>query len=323
MIRRRALVVLLRNEEHSNIQIQCITGLSENTIISYVQSFLEGGIEQLTTLNYRQPESQLRPFDDEIKKHFTENPVATIAQACEELEHLTGVRLKPTQVRDYLNQLGIKYRKVSSIPAKANPEAQQTFHDELLQPRLDEAKANKRAVFFVDAAHFVFGAFLGYLWSLVRVSVRTPSGRQRFNVLGALNAITKELHTITNFSYITSTQICELLHKLKNSTVLPITLVLDNARYQRCAMVMELAKILEIELLFLPPYSPNLNLIERLWKMVKNQCLYSRYYQNFTQFHEAISTFLDSMHTTHQKSLQSLLTLKFHLFTDAEIEKAA
>lgn len=323
LIRRRALVLLLRFENTPNNQITSITGLSENVIIDYVRRYQEGGIVRLTELRFRKPESQLKPFDDLIKGHFEKNPVATIAQACKEVEELTGLTLKNTQMRFYLKKLGIKWRKVNSVPAKVDIEAQQKFHDEMLQPRLNEAQEGKRSVFFVDAAHFVLGAFLGYLWSFPRIFVRTPSGRQRFNVLGALNAVTKQLETITNDAYITSIQVCELLEKLAANTTLPITLVLDNARYQRCRLVMDLAAKLGIELLFLPSYSPNLNLIERLWKLTKKECLYSKYYKNFNDFSGAISGFLTNMHLTHQKKLNSLLTLKFQLFTAEQIKQAA
>jgi transposase len=249
--------------------------------------------------------------------------VSTISQACKEVHRLTGVALKNTQKRTYLKKLDIKWRKVGSVPAKVDIEAQQQFHDEKLLPRLEEANEGKRAVYFVDAAHFVMGAFLGFLWCVSRVFVRTPSGRQRFNVLGALNAVTKKLETITNDSYITSIQVCELLKKLADNTTLPITLVLDNARYQRCRLVMEFAQELGVELLFLPPYSPNLNLIERLWKLTKKECLNSKYYTDFTAFSGAILTFLDTMGTTHKKQLDSLLTLKFQLFTEEQVQKAA
>ena len=92
------------------------------------------------------------------------------------------------------------------------------------------------------------GSFLGFLWCIARVFVRTPSGRQRFNVLGALDAVTKKLEMVTNDSYITSIQVCELLKQIAANATLPVTLVLDNARYQRCKMVMSLAKDLGIEL---------------------------------------------------------------------------
>jgi hypothetical protein len=142
---------------------------------------------------------------------------------------------------------------------------QAVFHDEKLTPALDAAAAGKGHVFFVDAAHFVFGTYLCCLWSFVPLFVRAASGRQRFNVLGAWNAITRELISVTNTTVVNTETMCELLQKIAaQGLVGPITLVLDNAKYQRNAIVQELADSLGITLLFLPSYSPNLNLIERL-----------------------------------------------------------
>ncbi len=157
--------------------------------------------------------------------------------------------------------------------------------------------------------------FLGFLWSLGRIFIQAPAGRQRFNVLGAINALTHELVMVTNDAYITAESVCTLLDKLSDLKLgTPITLFLDNARYQRCALVMEKAVRLEIELCFLPAYSPNLNLIERLWKFVKKQCLYSRYYPDFTAFKTAINQCLEETSTTHRAALDSLLALNFQLF---------
>jgi transposase len=183
---------------------------------------------------------------------------------------------------------------------------------------LEEAKAGKRTVFFVDAAHFVLAAYLGFLWCFARVVVRAPSGRQRFNVLGALDAITHQLITVTNDSYINSISVCSLLEKIAQIGLEgPVTLVMDNARYQRCRLVMETAKHLGIELLFLPPYSPNLNLIERLWKFVKKECLYTKYYENFDLFKRAIMECLSQTTGHHKTALDTLLTLTFQTFKPA------
>jgi transposase len=153
------------------------------------------------------------------------------------------------------------------------------------------------------------------LWCFERLFVKTGAGRQRFNVLGALNAVTHELIMVTNDNYINSKSVCELLRKLADlGRGLPITLVLDNARYQKCALVMDLARELDIELLYLTAYSPNLNLIERLWKFVKKQCLYSIYYADFTAFKNSITDCLDQCHTTHKQELSSLLTWRFQSF---------
>jgi transposase len=209
------------------------------------------------------------------------------------------------------------------IPAKADPLAQAEYLQTVLEPRLAQAQAGTRAVFFVDAAHFVLAPFLGFRWSVARIFIPAPSGRQRFNVLGALNAVTHELLTITNDTYITSHEVCQLLQQLAAlNLAIPISLVLDNARYQRCALVLETAAQLHIELCFLPPYSPNLNLIERLWKFLKKQCLYSTYYAEFAPFKAAICHCLSQTHTTHKTALDTLLTLRFQCFDKAQFVTA-
>jgi len=169
--------------------------------------------------------------------------------------------------------------------------------------------------FFVDAAHFVLAPFLGVLWSIKRLFIKAPTGRQRFNVLGALNALTHELITVTNDTYINAESVCELLLKLSTaSTGIPITVVLDNARYQYCEKVLKCAEELKIELLFLPPYSPNLNIIERLWKFTKRKCLYSRYYEKFPEFKAAIEECLNKTATDYKSELDSFLALNFQTF---------
>lgn len=131
--------------------------------------------------------------------------------------------------------------------------------------------------------------------------------------------MTHELVTVTNEAYINAESVCQLLQKLAALELsVPITLVLDNARYQKCALVRELAQSLDIELLYLTAYSPNLNLIERLWKFVKKQCLYSTYYADFSAFKAAITDCLDQCHTTYKSELDTLLTLRFQSFKEVK-----
>ena len=204
------------------------------------------------------------------------------------------------------------------IPSKADADEQEAFKKEKLEPRLEEAQSGQRAVFFMDAARFVL-FFLGFLWCFERLFVKAPAGRKRYNVLAALNAITHELIIVTNDTYINAQSVCTLLWQMASLNLgVPITLVLDNARYQKCKLVQELAQCLNIELLYLPSYSPNLNLIERLWKFVKKQCLYSKYYSDFKGFKEAISDCLSQTQTTHKRDLDTLLTLRFQTFEKAQ-----
>ena len=148
----------------------------------------------------------------------------------------------------------------------------------------------------------------------------TPSGRKRLNVLAALNCITHEIITIMNETYINSESFCELLTKIAALNLsTPITLVLDNAKYQKCKLVQDFADLKEIELLYLPSYSPNLNLIERYWKFVKKQCLYSKYYPKFADFKQAIVNCIDHSNSIYKKKLAALLTLKFQSFNKVHI----
>jgi len=188
---------------------------------------------------------------------------------------------------------------------------------------LAEARAGKRSVSFVDASHFVLASFLGWVWCVVRLHVRAASGRQRYNVLGALNAVTHALVTEINTTYITATSVCALLRTIAAlGGSVPVTLVLDNARYQRCALVTDTAKMLGIELLFLPSYSPNLNLIERLWKFVKKEALNSRHHQDFKKFQEAIDGCLADLPTKHREKLATLMTHKFQTWDDVSLLNA-
>jgi transposase len=136
--------------------------------------------------------------------------------------------------------------------------------------------------------------------------------------LGAFNPINHEVITVTNDTYVNKVVFCEFLEKIFQTygeTKQPITLVLDNARYQKCQAVTDKAKELGIELLYLPAYSPNLNLIERLWRFVKKEVLYSKYYENFASFKESIDNCLSGLATHFKDDMISLMTLKFQMFS--------
>ena len=208
-------------------------------------------------------------------------------------------------------------------PKKTLEEHAQTqaeFLGQKLEPALAEARVGRGHVFFVDAAHFVMGSFLCCVWCLVRLAIRAGSGRKRYSVLGAWNAVTHELVSITTDATVNAETMCALLHKIAALGLQgPITLVLDNARYQHCVLVMSLAKSLNIHLEFLPSYSPNLNLIERLWKFVKNQALYGRHYATFQEFKAAIDGCLDKIPTDHRSKLKTLMTHQFQTFGNVSL----
>jgi transposase len=322
-VRKKALVLLLHSGQVATQHISDLLDVAPNTTRSYLREYQAGGFQKITEIRFRQPQSQLKPFDEQIKQLIDEHSCSTVKQICAVVHENIGISLKESAMRAQIKRLGAKYRKVGGIPAKANIQAQEQFKKEKMEPRFEEAKAGKREVYFVDSAHFVLGAFLACIWCFVRRFVRTPSGRKRFNVLGAINAVTHQFFMITNDTYITSREVGELLKKLAAASTKPITIILDNARYQRCKYVMGIATELNIELLFLPPYSPNLNLIERLWKIVKKHCLNARYHADFSKFQFVITDFLENMSSRHNDELNRTLTLNFQTFSEEQILQAA
>lgn len=205
--------------------------------------------------------------------------------------------------------------KCGSLPAKADPEKQRAFYDEVMYPLMERAKKGEIALLFLDASHFVMGCdFLGGVYGRVRRFVMTFSGRRRYNVLGAMDFITKKILTVTNDSYITATEVCDILIKIsKEYRGKTVHLVLDNARYQKCKPVQELISKLNIHLEYIPPYSPNLNLIERVWKFVKSE-LRTKYYDDFSLFKEKIDCIIGSATQENYTKINSLIGEKVQLF---------
>ena len=314
-VQRKMEVLYLRSQGVSVAEVCRLCAIAPSTYGRYLRAYRSGGIAKLQADPGSRRPSELADYRVPIAEEFRQRPPASVAEAAQRIAQRTGLKRGPTQVRQFLKSVGMKPRKVGQIPAKADVAAQATFKTQDLEPRLAQAQAGQRRVFFMDAAHFVFAPFLGVVWCFTRLFVKAPSGRQRVNVLAALDALTHDVVTVTNLTSLTSGTVCELLRLLAGAYPdLPLTIVLDNARYQRCHLVQTLAQSLGIELLFLPPYSPNLNLIERFWKFVKKQCLYSKYYADYHAFEQAIRTCIAQAPTLHRAALASLLTLKFQTF---------
>ena len=318
-VRRKLEAVRLKAAHLPHQQICQLCGIGGNTLRSYLAESQTGGLAPLTALRFYRPVSRLEAHRGAVQAELALPPVATLKHARKRSFELTGIPRGLTQVRRWLERGRLKRRKVGRVPAKADPQKQAPFLAEKRTPRLQEAQAGQRLVFFVEAAPFVLQAFLGVLWCVKRVFIKAPSGRQRLNVLGALEAVSHRLIRVRNETYITAASVCELLGLIAAEAAgRPVTIFLDNARYQHCALVESCARQLNLQLEFLPSYSPNLNLIERLWKFVKKQCLYSEYDANFAAFKAAILQCLTQPHERHKANLDTLLTFNFQTFPEAQ-----
>jgi transposase len=326
-VQRKMEVLWLKSHGLNHDDIAAYADVSRRTVQRYLDEYIEGGLSRLRRCRWHQPRSALAEHQDSLEEYFLKHPVRSAKQAQAVIVRQTGIRRGLSQVRHFLkDRLGLRWRKTGAIPVppkktvEEHARDQATFLREELEPRLKQARRGRRQVYFVDAAHFVFAPFLGFLWCAARLFVRAASGRKRYNVLGALDAVTHRLIRVTNHAYINAESVCALLRAVAEAGVgLPITLVLDNARYQKCAVVQTLAKSLKIELLYLPGYSPNLNLIERLWRFLRKESLDSTYYEDFSQFTTAINRCLDDLPTVHKDEMETLLTHKFQTFGDVPL----
>ncbi len=318
-VRIKMEVLWLKSQGLSHSEIGRLTRLCQETIVDYLREYMSGGTERLKTVRFNRPKSELEAFKQEIVEEFKAIPPATIKEASHRIEKKTGLKRSETQVRNFLRKLGMKFRKAGSIPAKQDAKKQEEFKKEKLEPEIEKAKKGVSKLFFVDAAHFVLAPFLGFLWCFFRIFIKAPSGRSRFNVLGALNPITQDLITVTNNAYINAPCICQLFEEIRKvHSTESITLVMDNARYQKCKLVFDAAEKMNIQLMYLPSYSPNLNLIERLWKFVKRKCLYCKFYESFSSFSEAIKECLNKIKTEYREEIKSLITLNFQTFEKSD-----
>jgi transposase len=299
----------------SDTMIGKLAGVHRHSVRHWIGVYQNQGFESLLQFKYGNNKSDLESHYESILKTFTESPPMTSGDAKSRIEHITGIRRSPSQIRQFMKRHGLRYMKTGHIPAKADTQKQEQWVKSTLEPAIEEATKGECNLLFMDAAHFILEPFICALWCVTRLFIKASSGRNRINVLGAVNAVTKEVSTLCNTTYINAGTIVVFLKQLKEYYGdLPLKIVLDNARYQHCKLVEDAANALNITLLFLPSYSPNLNIIERLWKFTKKKILYAKYYDTPYKFHSAITEFFQTVNQKYKPDLKNLLSLKFQFF---------
>ena len=316
-IRKRMDAIYWTSQGLSRGEVSLQTGVHRNSVKNYIKLYNKGGLNALMTFGFKGFDSILMKHRVTLEEYFEKHPPRTAKEAAAKILELTGTDLGVDEVRRFMHKIGMKPLKTGHVPAKADPVKQQLFIEDKLNPLIDKANAGECHLFFSDAAHFVLHPFVAVLWCFTRVFIKAAAGRNRINVLGALNFATLKMETVINTTYVNAETIAELLQKLAaRFSDRPIYLVLDNARYQHCDFIKNLAKDLGIELLFLPPYSPNLNLIERVWRYIKKDVLGTRYFDCPKKFHEEIKKAVSEINNEQRRinDMKSLITPNFQTF---------
>jgi transposase len=302
----------------SNSHIAMILDAHRNSVNKWIDTCLEKGLSELTTTHYTPRRSEPDAYAETIKASLSWIFVQSTKELSHKIFELTSLSRGLTQVRKFVKKSGFKYLQTGHIPAKADNGKQMEWKETVLDNAVNEAEKGDSVLLFLDAAHFVLEPFICKIWSLTGKFVKASAGRNRLNVLGAVNAVTKQVTTLINDTFIDAGVVIAFLEQLRREYGdKTIQIILDNARYQHCKAVEEMAKNLNIRLLFLPPYSSNLNIIERLWKFTKKKILYGKYYDTPQKFHNTVRDFFDSINTDSQPDLIKLLTLRFQFFDNS------
>lgn len=312
--RKKLTALLMMAKGLTQSDVGKVIDANERTVRSYCKEFRELGIASIVEDRQYRPSSALEPHYDTIKESFRKAAPSTSSEAATRMAAISGINVSPSHARTIMARLGFKCLKPGSVPGKSDPQMQMDFFEQSLRPKLEEAAAGLRKVYFVDASHFTRGPYLKRLWSIGRLWMRTSGGGGRLSVLGALDSCGENLEFVATDGKIDALTAACILYKLREKHPQgEITVVLDNARYQACSRYRFLAKALNIDLLFLPPYSPNLNLIERLWKWVKNQCLYNKYYDTIKKFQNAVIGCMKKLDEQIPPSLKTMVAPNFQL----------
>lgn len=312
----RIKAILMLDSGYSAAQVAELLLLDEKSVGNYRRRYESGGLEELCVDEYagkhcRLDDSQL----DELERELRSKIYLTTAAVIKFIEERFGVDYCISGVASLLHRIGFGYKKPKVIPGKANAEAQQAFLDQV--NKLKASKSPNDPLLFMDGVHPQHNSLPAYGWLPVgeETPLKTNTGRRRLNLNGALDSETLEIHVNEDETLNGATTIVFLKEleqrypKAKN-----IFIIVDNARYYRNKLVQEFLRTSKVQLLFLPPYAPNLNLIERVWKFFKKKVLANRYYESFLEFKRACLFFFSRKHwRSLRRELFSLLTHNFQI----------
>jgi transposase len=308
--------ILLVNAGYSFEEIARILLLDDSTIRRWYDTFKEEGIEGLLRYNYLGSECKLTPEQIEsLDKHLEDIIYLSAKDICHFIEKKYGIKYTIPGVTGLLHKLGYTYKKPKHVPGKLNPQAQEAFIEQYNE--LKENKSSEDRIWFIDAVHTLHNSRPAYGWMKkgFAYTIESNTGRQRVNINGAYS-IEDHKVVIDEAKTINAQSTIALFKKLlKEQPFGVIYIILDNARYYRSSVVIDfLQKNSRIQLMFLPPYSPNLNIIERLWRFFKKKVVYNSYYEDFEYFQRCCVQFFRKLEK-YRPELQSLMTDNFQVIT--------
>ncbi len=309
-------VLLLLDRGRAVAAIAEDLGLDETTVYRYAQTYRLQGLAGY--LKAEQPgywglltSAQLAGLAQELGQ-----TLYTDCRAIADwLAATYGVRYSVSGLTDLLHRLGFSYKLTTAVPCQADAAVQTAFVADTLAPLLAAAEAGEAVVYFADAAHPTHNTRATHVWTETGKErpLLTVSGRERVNLNAALNAHCPSQVHLDETACVNAQSTQRLYEKLLTAHPNgPVYVICDNARYYKNKALNAWLVDQRLVQVFLPAYSPNLNLIERLWKFLRQKIINTACYRTKGQFKTAVLDFFDRL-PEFGPELASRLTLKFHI----------
>lgn len=310
----RIKAILLLNEGFSYETIAHILRLNDSTVRRYGKEYEQTGIDGLLENHYHGSDPLLTNNQRiQLEAYLDERVRPTAEAVCAWVKKQFGIDYSIEGMTHLLHRLGFSYKKTRHVPGKADAVKQEAFVVQYEQLKKDKKPEDR--IYFVDASHPHHNSMPAYGWIRTGETkeIKSNTGRQRLNLNGALNLEGLEV-IIREDDMINATSVIALLEQIEGAQPEGlIYLILDNARYNRSKKVAAyVKKHKRIKFMFLPPYAPNLNIIERLWKFFHEKTLYNTYYDSFKEFKTAVLDFFDGIQN-YRGELQTRLTDSFQI----------
>jgi transposase len=324
---KRLSALLWLDEGRTREEVAGLLGVHVRTIKNWLKLYLQGGLTALCTLSYKGDVGNLSVTQgQQLKAEVATGRFKCAAEAAAWVEATFGVSFTSAGMRKLLNRLGCTFHKSSAFLFKANRDKQKEF---LQDYEADKSPAQQKKMrrYFIDGVHPLYGMeVLFYCWLVrgQRYEVGVGGGRKRLNILGAYCPEDQEYldrrYVKENLNAQSVIALFELMME-RHPTTQHFRIYLDNARYQHALVLREwIAQTQQqrgvfFDLKHLPPYSPNLNLIERLWKFLRKQAL-QKWHPTFEDMQKAVGDVLDHLEQ-YQEQIKTLMTERFRLAPEA------
>ncbi len=309
--------VLLFANGYTAVEIANILLMDDETVRTWIKSYeIEENIDEWLVKNYLAYQGKLSQEDESIvMEYVVSNVISDSKQVKEFIENKFTKKYSLSGVTSLLKRLGFVYKKTTLIPSKYDPIQQALF--KTAYEELEKNLADQETILFMDGVHPQHNTTCTSAWIKKGESkeIKSNTGRKRVNWNGVYNPINQDV-ILHECETIDANATLEMLNKIEKfyPEKEKIYVILDNAKYYRNKKVTKYLETSRVKFMFLPPYSPNLNLIERLWKIFRKKIINNRYYEKFSDFKKALFDFSEGL-INQRAELKQFIGTKMHLLT--------